>query len=93
VETDGKPRDKILLRLLYAVGLRVSEACGLLWRNVRQRGDTGQITVFGKNGRTRSFGLTAPLWSELTALRGIAGAEQPVFPSRAGGCSTVGASA
>jgi hypothetical protein len=64
--------------------LRVSEACGLLWRNVRPRGDTGQITVFGKNGRTRSIALPAPLWSELTALRGVAGAEQPVFPSRSG---------
>src|ERR1035437_7561150 len=84
VETDAKPRDRVLLRLLYAAGLRVSEACGLLWRNVRPRGDSGQITVFGKNGRTRSIALTSPLWSELAALRGDAGAEEPVFPSRGG---------
>ena len=84
VETDAGPRDRILLRLLYAAGLRVSEACGLLWRNVRPRGDSGQITVFGKNGRTRSIALTAPLWEELIALRGNAGAEEPVFPSRSG---------
>ena len=65
VETDAKPRDRVLLRLLYAAGLRVSEACGLLWRNLRPRGDSGQITVFGKNGRTRSIagGVTAfTLW-------------------------------
>jgi integrase/recombinase XerD len=55
VEADTGPRDRMLLRLLYAAGLRVSEACGLLWRNVRPRGDAGQITVFGKNGRTRSI--------------------------------------
>jgi integrase/recombinase XerD len=84
VETDAKPRDRVLLRLLYAAGLRVSEACGLLWRNVRPREDSGQITVFGKNGRTRSIALTPPLWEELTALRGNAGAEEPVFPSRSG---------
>jgi integrase/recombinase XerD len=84
VETDAKPRDRVLLRLLYAAGLRVSEACGLLWRNLRPRGDSGQITVFGKNGRTRSIALTAPLWAELTALRRIASAEEPVFPSRTG---------
>jgi integrase/recombinase XerD len=46
--------------------------------------DSGQITVFGKNGRTRSIALTAPLWAELTGVRGNAGAEQPVFPSRSG---------
>lgn len=40
--------------------------------------------MFGKNGRTRSIALTAPLWSELIALRGIAGADAPVFPSRTG---------
>jgi len=86
VEADAEPRDRTLLRLLYAAGLRVSEACGLLWRNVWPRGDAGQITVFGKNGRTRSIALTAPLWSELVALRGTAGAEAPVFPSRSGRC-------
>jgi integrase/recombinase XerD len=50
-ETD--PRDKTLVRLLYAAGLRVSEACGLCWRNLHARGDSGQITVFVKNGRAR----------------------------------------
>jgi integrase/recombinase XerD len=78
------PRDHTLLRLLYGAGLRVSEACGLRLRNLSARGDAGQITVFGKNGRTRSIALTAPLWAELTGLRGSAGAEAPVFPSRSG---------
>jgi integrase/recombinase XerD len=86
VGADAGPRDHALLHLLYAAGLRVSEACGLLWRNVRPRRDSGQITVFGKNGRTRSIALTAPLWSELIALRGNAGAEEPVFASRSGRC-------
>ncbi len=84
VEADAGPRDRALLHLLYAAGLRVSEACGLLWRNVRPRGDVGQITVFGKGGRTRSIALAAPMWPELIALRGNAGAEDPVFPSRSG---------
>ena len=67
VEAEAGPRDRALLHLLYAAGLRVSEACGLLWRNVRPRGDAGQITVFGKGGRTRSVVLTAPMWPELIA--------------------------
>src|SRR5262249_26136810 len=49
---ETEPRNRVLLRLLYAAGLRVSEACQLLWRNLHARVDAGQITVFGKNGRT-----------------------------------------
>lgn len=84
LETAEGARDRVLLGLLYAAGLRVSEACGLLWRNVRPRGDSGQITVFGKNGRTRSIALNAGIWEQLAALRGTAGPEQLVFPSRTG---------
>jgi integrase/recombinase XerD len=46
------------LRLLYGAGLRVSEACELRCRNLCPRGEAGQITVFGKNGRTRVHRLT-----------------------------------
>ena len=84
LQADAGPRDRVLLRLLYAAGLRVSEACGLRWRNLCPRGDAGQITVFGKNGRTRSITLPSAMWSELTGLRGAASAEDLVFPSRNG---------
>ena len=62
---ETEPRDRILVRLLYGAGLRVSEACGLLWRNLHARGEAGQITVFGKNGRTRAIALPVELWAEL----------------------------
>jgi integrase/recombinase XerD len=81
---EASPRDQILVSLLYAAGLRVSEACHLRWRNLRPRGDAGQVTVFGKNGKTRAIPLPAPLWSGLAGLRGSAGPEAPVFPSRSG---------
>jgi integrase/recombinase XerD len=71
----AEPRDKLLLNLLYSAGLRVSEACHLRWRNLRPHGNAGQLTVFGKNGRTRAIALPARLWSELISLRGAAGAE------------------
>ena len=81
---ETEPPDRILLRLLYTAGLRVSEACSLLWRNLHARGEAGQITVFGKNVRTRAIALPAALWSELTGRRGTAGAEKSVLPSRSG---------
>jgi site-specific recombinase XerD len=84
LETAEGGRDRVLLAVLYAAGLRVSEACGLLWRNVRPRGEAGQITVFGKNGRTRAIALNTAIWMQLAALRGTAGPEAPVFPSRSG---------
>ena len=46
---EPNPRNQILLTLLYAAGLRVSEICGLNWRDLQgQAHDAGQITVFGK---------------------------------------------
>jgi integrase/recombinase XerD len=81
---DLAPRDRILLELLYTAGLRVSEACRLRWRNLRPRGDAGQVTVFGKGGRTRAIALPNALWSKLNAFRGTAGGNEPVFQSRSG---------
>jgi integrase/recombinase XerD len=81
---DAKARDHILLNLLYVAGLRVSEACGLRWRSLITRGDTRQVTVFGKGGKMRAIALPAPLWSELISVRGPASAEEWVFPSRTG---------
>lgn len=78
-------RDAALLRLLYTGGLRISEACSLRWRDLVERDDDGQITVFGKGGKTRPIRLTPPIWSRLIALRGTAGDDDPVFKSRKGG--------
>jgi len=82
----GEPgtRNRILLNLLYTAGLRVSEACQLRWRNVAARGTVGQITVFGKNGRTRAILLPPDLWMELAGLRQERGLEEHVFQSRGG---------
>jgi integrase/recombinase XerD len=81
---DAGQRDSILLTVLYLGGLRVSEATGLRWRNLHSHGDAGQISVFGKNGKTRAVTLPPQLWTVLTSLRGSAGSEDPVFRSRGG---------
>src|SRR5262249_40965190 len=78
-------RNRAMLRLAYAAGLRVSELVGLRWRDVVERGEAGQVTVLGKGAKTRPVLLSAATWAELAALRGAAGADAPVFRSRRGG--------
>jgi len=76
-------RDRALLTLLYASGVRVSELCGLCWRDLQDNGDSAQITVFGKGGKTRAIRLPASVGKLLAGLRreGDHGG-QPIFRSR-----------
>lgn len=75
-------RNRVLLFLLYASGARRGELAQLLWKDVQASGDSGQVTVFGKGGKTRSILLPESVWKHLQRLRGKAGSEDPVFPSR-----------
>lgn len=77
-------RNAALLRLLYGAGLRISEACGLRWRDLTERDDAGQLTIFGKGGKTRVILLPKSLWDRIAKLRGTAGPDDPVFRSREG---------
>ncbi len=77
-------RNKALLRLLYLGGLRISEACGLRGRDMAARDDAGQVTVFGKGGKTRAVLLKTSVWQELVALRS-ADPDAALFRSREGG--------
>lgn len=62
-------RNRAILTLLYASGIRVSELCGLSWRDLQPNGEGGQITVFGKGGLTRSIQIPASVWKLVTGLR------------------------
>lgn len=78
-------RNRVLLSILYYGGLRVSEACGMRWRNVQPRERGGQLAVFGKGRKTRVILLPADIFLAILALRGEAGVDDPVFRSRKGG--------
>ena len=81
---ERNPRNKALLRLLYLGGLRISEICALCGRDLAPRDDSGQVTLFGKGGKTRAVLLKASVWQELVALRDP-DPEAPLFRSRQGG--------
>lgn len=78
-------RDRVLLKLLYVSGVRVSELCGLKWCDTLARQEGGQITVFGKGGKTRAVLLKPKVWQQLLSMKGEAKATDPIFPSRKGG--------
>ncbi len=87
-------RDRALLELLYASGLRVSELVALDWPDLDQRGAV--VRVLGKGNRERMvpFGRPAAAalrawlgrWPEVRARAGTgASGDEPVFLNRSGG--------
>lgn len=82
-------RNRTLLTVLYGGGLRISEVCGLRWRDLSERDTAGQATIFGKGGKTRIVLLSTNTWRLLVSLRADLPAppkpDAPVFLSLRGG--------
>lgn len=79
-------RNAMILRFLYYTGLRVSEVCSLKWKDLQSRSEfEGQITVFGKGGKTRVVLVSEKIWRSLLSLQGDALKDAPVFVSNKGG--------
>lgn len=62
-------RNHAILALLYRAGLRCSELCSLTWRNLQERDQAGQISVYGKGGKTRFVLIDIDTWLEVLALK------------------------
>jgi integrase/recombinase XerD len=77
-------RDRVLLEVIYAGGLRVSEAVALTWGDVLPRDDRVQLSITGKGGKVRQVLLPEIVSRSLLSLRGNVGANDPVFASRKG---------
>lgn len=80
-----KPRDRVLIEVAYAGGLRVSELVALTWSDVLAgKGGKAQLSVLGKGGVVRQVLLPERVSEDLKALRDDAGANDPLFPARHG---------
>ncbi|NOT58886.1 MAG: tyrosine-type recombinase/integrase [Acidobacteria bacterium] len=76
-------RNKLLIRALYVSAGRVSEVLGLTWADLQPREDGGQVTLYGKGGKTRAVLIPAKLWNDLLASRKETESDDaPVFCSR-----------
>lgn len=77
-------RDRALLELFYSSGLRVSELCGLRWRDLDL--DQGLVGVRGKGGKERVVPVGSHARDALAQWRAsrAAGANDCVFPGRDG---------
>jgi len=79
-------RDRLLLQVGYAGGLRVSELVNLRWADVVLReAEQVQLSVLGKGDKLRHVLLPAIVSRSLLASRGAAAPDAPLFPSRKGG--------
>jgi integrase/recombinase XerD len=75
-------RDRTIIAALYAGRLRRKEVCSLEWRDVKEKEDgLGQITVFGKGGKTGVVLLPKGIFKEISSLQGTAKEDEPVFRS------------
>ncbi|MDJ0904207.1 MAG: tyrosine-type recombinase/integrase [Xenococcus sp. MO_188.B8] len=81
IEAARNERDRALLCLMYACGLRVSEVCSLTWDDLQPSEDGGKCNVFGKGSKTRVVLVPVALWELLMRLPKIIDA---VFVSRTG---------
>ncbi len=83
IDAPKRSRDKLLLRLIYAAGLRVGEVCGLTWGDLLLN---GVLHIrHGKGQKERFVTISDSMVERLNELRGDAGPAAPMFRSQKGG--------
>lgn len=68
IEATNSLSDRLLLTLIYCCGLRISEALGIDWKDLKPRGSGGQALVEGKGKKVRTVLINQRLWDELSGL-------------------------
>lgn len=61
-------RDRCIIKLLYLLGLRVSELVGLDWNDFRKNDRCVTVAVLGKGNKTRVLAIDFATWNELLTL-------------------------
>lgn len=83
ITLETNPRNKLILHFLYSSGGRISEICNVCWRDLKAVGERGQVTLYGKGGKTRVVPLSKPIWDALQQHKpDNASLDDPIFLSR-----------
>lgn len=82
IDAENHPRNNLILKVLFISGIRVSELCSLCWKDLLDRSDGGQITIYGKGSKTRTVLIPEPLWTQLNSFRGAAPDDYYIFRGR-----------
>ncbi len=70
IKAGATERDRTFLLLMYAIGARVSEMCGLTWRDFTHRSNgIVQVTILGKGEKLRSVIVPPSVWEQLQLIR------------------------
>ena len=81
-------RNRLILRMLYYSGMRVSELCQLCWKDLYAGlNESGVVAIFGKGSKERHVPLKREVYEEFLSFRSEAGPDDPIFVSRGGGRS------
>jgi integrase/recombinase XerD len=80
ISLEPNPERQLMLHILYASGLRSSEAAGLRRRDVAQHGDRGVITVYGKGSKTRSIAISAATYSRIMQAKSTLDPDAKLLP-------------
>ena len=75
-----KARDRMLIRMLYRSGGRISEVIGVTWADIQLREIGAQVTLFGKGGKTRAVLIPLDLYNDLIRLRDDDDDQARIFP-------------
>jgi integrase/recombinase XerD len=62
-------RDKLLVKVMFGLGLRVSEAVNLKWSDFSVNDGVVNLNVIGKGNKRRTVLVTSLLWRELQQLK------------------------
>jgi integrase/recombinase XerD len=84
IASEANPRNRLILKMLYCSAVRISELSNLKWKDLQEREDGGQVTVFGKGNKTHTVLLPQSIWAELAAYRNGSADDMPLFKSRKG---------